>query len=155
MRTLDPIDRKIIRLLRADGRMSNARLAAAVGLSQSACLRRLHQLEHAGVIRGYTALVAEDAADEGTLVLVQVTLDRQTEDALRRFEIEVRKCPEIQECHLLSGSSDYLLRIATRTAADYDRIHKDVLSRLPGVARLVSSFAIRCIVARPREPADA
>ncbi|HYG87159.1 MAG TPA: Lrp/AsnC family transcriptional regulator [Azospirillum sp.] len=146
MHTLDSLDRKIIRLLRKDGRMSNAKLAAEVGLSPSACLRRLHMLEHSGVIRGYTAIV-EDADEERCVtIIVQIVLERQTEDHLRRFETAVRKCPEVRECYLLSGSSDYLLRVVAHDPADYDRIYKDLLSRLPGVERIQSSFAIRSVV---------
>ncbi|HYH37161.1 MAG TPA: Lrp/AsnC family transcriptional regulator [Azospirillum sp.] len=146
MRTLDPLDRKIIRLLRKDGRMSNAKLAAEVGLSPSACLRRLHMLEHSGVIRGYTAIVDDLDEERSVIVIVQITLERQTDDYLRRFDAAVRKCPDVRECYLLSGSSDYLLRVVAHDAADFDRIHKDQLSRLPGVVRIQSSFAIRSVV---------
>lgn len=146
MRTLDPLDRKIIRLLRKDGRMSNAKLAAEVGLSPSACLRRLHMLEHSGVIRGYTAIVDDLDEDRSITVIIQITLERQTDDFLRRFDAAVRKCPEVRECYLLSGTSDYLLRVVAHDAADYDRIYKDQLSRLPGVVRIQTSFAIRSVV---------
>ncbi|PWC31819.1 Lrp/AsnC family transcriptional regulator [Azospirillum sp. TSO22-1] len=146
MRTLDPLDRKIIRLLRKDGRMSNAKLAAEVGLSPSACLRRLHMLEHSGVIRGYTAIVDDLDEERSVTVIVQITLERQTDDYLRRFDAAVRKCPDVRECYLLSGSSDYLLRVVAHDAADFDRIYKDQLSRLPGVVRIQSSFAIRSVV---------
>lgn len=149
MPTLDPIDQKIIRLLRADGRMTNARLAAEVGLSPSACLRRLRMLEHNGVIRGYAALVDEPAEKDASVVIVQITLERQTEVFLRRFEAAVRKCPEVCECYLMTGLADYLLRVQTRSPADYERIHTEVLSKLPGVARIQSSFAIRTVVRTP------
>ncbi|WP_431855041.1 Lrp/AsnC family transcriptional regulator [Azospirillum sp.] len=146
MRTLDPLDHKIIRLLRKDGRMSNAKLAAEVGLSPSACLRRLHMLEHSGVIRGYTAIVDDLDHERSVTVIVQITLERQTDDYLRRFDAAVRKCPDVRECYLLSGSSDYLLRVVAHDAGDFDRIYKDQLSRLPGVVRIQSSFAIRSVV---------
>ena len=146
MTTLDAIDHKILRLLRADGRMSNAKLAEEVGLSQSACLRRLHLLEHSGIIRGYTAIIDESKAENTVVVIIQITLDRQTEEFLNRFESAVRKCPEVRECYLLSGMSDYLLRVEARDAADYDRIYKEHLSRLPGVARIQSSFTIRNVL---------
>lgn len=146
MHSLDQLDRKIIRLLRKDGRMSNAKLAAEVGLSPSACLRRLHMLEHSGVIRGYTAIVEDADEDRAVIVIVQITLERQTEEFMRRFETAVRRCPEVRECYMLSGTSDYLLRVVAHDSADYDRIYKDVLSRLPGVLRIQSSFAIRSVV---------
>lgn len=152
MPSLDAIDQKIVRLLRADGRMPNAKLAAEVGLSQSACLRRLRMLEHSGVIRGYAALVEEPAEKDTSVVIVQITLERQTEEFLRRFENAVRKCPEVCECYLMTGIADFLLRVETRSAADYERIHTEVLSRLPGVSRIQSSFAIRTVV-KGRRPA--
>ncbi|GGB59060.1 AsnC family transcriptional regulator [Tistrella bauzanensis] len=148
---LDQIDERMVRLLRKDGRMSNARLAEAVGLSQSACLRRLRLLETSGVIRGYTALIDVPADEEPTVVIVQITLERQTEEVLNRFEMAVRRCPEVRECYLMTGLSDYLLRVETDDAAAYERIHKEVLSRMPGVARIQSSFAIRTVI-RSRQP---
>lgn len=146
MAALDAIDSNIIRLLRSDARMSNAKLAAGVGLSQSACLRRLRLLERSGVIRGYTVLLDEPADGHTTVVIVQVTLERQTDEFLRRFEAAVRKCAEVTECDLMSGQADYVLRVEARNAADYERIHTEVLSQLPGVARIQSNFAIRTVV---------
>jgi DNA-binding Lrp family transcriptional regulator len=146
MHALDDIDRAILRLLRSDARMSNAALAAAVGLSPSACLRRLRLLEHRGVIRGYTVVLEEVPQREGVVVIVQITLERQTDDHLKRFEAAVRRCPEVRECYLMTGIADYLLRVEARDAADYERLHKEALSRMPGVARIQSSFAIRSVI---------
>lgn len=146
MQSLDDTDRLMIRLLRTDGRMSNAALAEAIGLSASACLRRLRLLEHRGVIRGYTALVEDPSPRDGTVVIVQITLERQTDEHLKRFEAAVRGCPEVRECYLMTGIADYLLRVEARDAADYERIHKEALSRMPGVARIQSSFAIRTVI---------
>jgi DNA-binding Lrp family transcriptional regulator len=143
---VDEIDRAIIRELRRDGRMPNAALAQAVGLSPSACLRRLRLLERSGAIRGYTVVVDEPPARDSVTVIVQITLERQTDEHLRRFEEAVRRCPEVRECHLMTGLSDYLLRVEARDAADYERIHKEALSRMPGVARIQSSFAIRTVI---------
>lgn len=136
----------MLRALRQDGRISNAALAEAVGLSPSACLRRLRLLERGGTIRGYTVILAEPAATPGVVVIVQITLERQTDDHLRRFEDSVRRCPEVRECYLMTGIADYLLRVEARDAADYERIHKEALSRMPGVARIQSSFAIRAVI---------
>ncbi|KAA2214984.1 Lrp/AsnC family transcriptional regulator [Teichococcus oryzae] len=144
--TLDALDRKMLRLLRADGRMSNADLAAAIGLSPSACLRRLRLLEASGAIRGYTAILADPGPQSRTVVIVQITLEKQTEDAFNRFEAAVQQCPEVCECYLMTGASDYLIRVEARDAADYERIHKEQLSRMPGVARIHSAFAIRTVV---------
>jgi DNA-binding Lrp family transcriptional regulator len=147
MRPLDAIDRKIIQLLQQDGRLPNAKLAAAVELSPSSCLRRLRMLERDGVIRGYTALIAADEPDHATVV-VEIVLERQTAESMTRFENAVRRCPEVYECYLMSGTSDYLLRVEARDTADYERIHSEQLSRLPGVARVKSSFAIRKVKRR-------
>jgi DNA-binding Lrp family transcriptional regulator len=143
---LDDHDLRILRALRQDGRMTNAALAEAVGLSPSACLRRLRLLERRGVIRGYTAVIEEPDAREAVTVIVQITLDRQTEEHLSRFEAAVRRLPEVRECFLMTGMSDYLLRVEVRDAADYERIHKEQLSRLPGVQRIQSAFAIRSVI---------
>jgi DNA-binding Lrp family transcriptional regulator len=146
MHALDEADLAILRELRLDARMTNAKLAAAVGLSPSACLRRLRLLEHRGVIRGYTVLLAEPQRAGQVTVIVQITLDRQTEQHLTRFEAGIRRCPEVRECYLMTGMADYLLRVECRDAADYERIHKEQLSRMPGVARIQSSFAIRAVI---------
>lgn len=140
---MDEIDRRIVRLLRADGRMSNAKLAEAAGLSQSACLRRLRLLEQSGVIRGYAAIVDDPDDRRRSVVIVQITLERQTEEYFRRFEAAARRLPEIAECYLMTGMADYLLRVEVADAADYERVHAEHLSKLPGVARIQSNFAIR------------
>lgn len=147
MTTLDTIDRNILRLLRLDARMSNASLAAEVGLSPSACLRRIKLMEQAGVIRGYTALVDGGNAEARITVIIKITLERQTEDYLDRFEAAVRKYPEIHECYLMTGGSDYLLRVEVDNPGEFERIHKEVLSAMPGVSRIHSSFAIRNVFA--------
>ncbi|EEQ96405.1 Lrp/AsnC family transcriptional regulator [Brucella sp. ZJ1_1] len=146
MATLDSIDRNIIRCLRRDGRMTNSLLASEVGLSQSACLRRVQILEESGVIRGYTAIVGSSGGDERLVAIVRITLDRQTEEFLNRFEEAVRRHPEVQECYLMTGDADYILRVEAENAAAYEVIHKEILSRLPGVARIHSSFAIRTVL---------
>jgi DNA-binding Lrp family transcriptional regulator len=148
VRDLDAIDRRIVQLLQGDGRMPNAKLAAAVDLSPSSCLRRVRLLERDGVIRGYTALVEADEPDRATTVLVEIVLERQTAESMSKFESAVRRFPEVRECYLMSGTSDYLLRVQARDAADYERIHSEHLSRLPGVARVRSSFAIRTVTRR-------
>lgn len=146
MQALDELDLAIIRELRADGRMSNAALAEAVGLSPSACLRRMRLMERRGVIRGYTVLLDAPEPQGAVTVIVQITLERQTEQHLARFEAAVKRCPEVVQCHLMTGIADYLLQVEARDAADYERIHKEQLSRMPGVARIQSSFAIRTVI---------
>lgn len=146
MSALDAIDRNIIRCLRIDGRMTNSQLATEVGLSPSACLRRVQILEESGVIRGYTAIIAGADSDDRLVAIVQITLERQTEEYLNRFEAAVRKHPEIQECYLMTGDADYVLRAEAQNAAAYEVIHKEILSRLPGVSRIHSSFSIRSVL---------
>jgi DNA-binding Lrp family transcriptional regulator len=150
MSAIDAIDRDVIRLLRLNARMSNAKIAAEVGLSPSACLRRIGLLEKAGVIKGYTALI-ESAGGNTIAVIINITLERQTEDHLNRFEAAIRKYPEIRECFLMTGDSDYLLRVEVESALEFERIHKEILSALPGVLRIHSSFSIRNVLAtRPK-----
>ena len=140
----DDVDRSILRVLRLDGRKPNAEVAQEVGLSPSACLRRIRIMEDRGVIRGYTVITGPENDDvRGVDVVVQVTLERQTEDYLSRFENAVRQCPEIRECFLMGGAVDYWLRLRTESVAAYEAIHGEVLSRLPGVTRISSSFAMR------------
>jgi DNA-binding Lrp family transcriptional regulator len=146
---IDDIDRAILRVLHSDGRKPNSEIAAEVGLSPSACLRRIKMLEDRGVIRGYTVITGAEDDDRGVDVVVQVTLDRQTEDYLSRFEHAVRQCPEVRECFLMTGDVDYWLRLRTESVAAYEAIHGEVLSRLPGVTRISSSFAMRDAL-RPR-----
>lgn len=147
---LDDHDRAILRILRMDGRRPNAEIAQAVSLSPSACLRRIRMMENSGVIAGYTVITGSDHDEErGVDVVVQVTLDRQTEDYLSRFEHAVRQCPEVRECFLMTGDVDYWLRLRMDSVAAYEEIHGEVLSRLPGVTRISSSFAMRDAL-RPR-----
>ena len=146
MPALDEIDLAMLRHLRENARITNAALAEAVGLSPSACLRRLRLMERGGTIRGYTVVLEEPAEAGQVTVIVQITLDRQTDQHLRRFEAAVRRCPEVRQCFLMTGVADYLLRVEARDAADYERIHKEQLSRMPGVARIQSSFAIRSVI---------
>lgn len=147
MAELDAIDRRILRQLRLDARTSNVALAGIVGLSPSACLRRIAMLERSGVIRGYTALVDVTGGGTPMAVLIQITLERQTEEYLNRFEAAVRRFPEISECYLMTGGADYFLRVDVENAAAFERIHKEVLSVLPGVLRIHSSFSIRNVLA--------
>jgi DNA-binding Lrp family transcriptional regulator len=145
---LDAIDRNIVRQLRLNARVANTALATEVGLSPSACLRRIARLEQSGHIRGYTALIGTSDNDDAMAVIVNITLDRQTEEHLNKFEAAIRKYPEIQECFLMTGGSDYILKVEVESARDFERIHKDILSTLPGVARIHSSFSIRDVLRR-------
>ncbi|QND74241.1 Lrp/AsnC family transcriptional regulator [Tardiphaga robiniae] len=145
---LDSTDRKILREVVRDARISQMALAEKVGLSPTACTRRLAALEKKGVIKGYAAEI--DASELGYMMTVHVhiTLDKQSEDALSAFEREIAKCPDVVSCYLMSGNDDYLVHVQARDMEDYERIHKQHLSRMPGVARLHSSFAMRSVVKR-------
>lgn len=146
---MDAIDQRITSILRANVRVTNADLAEKAGLSPSACLPQVRLFEESGTIRGYTALINDRAAASETVVIVQISLERQTDEYLRRFEKAARQCPDIRGCYLMTVASDYLLRVAVPSAARYEPIHTDVLSCLPGVARILSSIAIRDVVKPP------
>jgi Lrp/AsnC family transcriptional regulator, leucine-responsive regulatory protein len=145
MEELDDRDRAILNALMRDGRLSNVDLASHVNLSPSACLRRVRLLEESGLIAGYVMLVDPQAAGLAGAAFVLVTLDQQGRAALDRFEAEALRHPEIMECYLLAGSADYLLRVAYRDARDFERIHTDILTRLPGVSRVQSTLALRTV----------
>jgi DNA-binding Lrp family transcriptional regulator len=149
---LDEIDRRMIRALQRDGRMTNSDLAKAVNLSESACLRRLRALETEGVISRYTAIINERAVGLPISVFVTVTLSSQAEQALTAFETAIATVPEVVECHLMTGSSDYLLRLVCRDVDDLERIHAKELTRIPGVTRVSSSVAMRTVVKRGALP---
>ncbi len=142
---LDRYDRAILRLLQEDARMTNTLLAARVNLSESACLRRVRALEESGLIEGYTALVDQQRAGFPVNVFVSITLDRQSQTGLEAFESAVRRVPEVMECYLMTGEHDYLLRLVVADLADFERIHNRHLTRLPSVARVHSSFAMRTV----------
>lgn len=145
---LDRIDHRLIERLVADGRVSNAELAQHVGLSQSACLRRVQRLESAGVIEGYGARLSQRALGRGETVFIEITLTSQSEAMLDAFERAVAASPDILECHLMAGDFDYLLRVAVADAADYERLHRKQLAALPHVARIRSLFTLRRVARR-------
>ena len=142
---LDRYDRAILRLLQQDARITNTLLAGKVNLSESACLRRVRALEESGLIEGYTALIDQHKAGFPVNVFVSITLDRQSQSGLEAFETAVRKVPEVMECYLMSGEYDYLLRVVLADTADFERLHSQHLTRLPNVARVHSSFALRTV----------
>ncbi len=149
---LDSFDRKIVAALAGNGRMTTVELASRVGLSPSACTRRLQALEAAGVIAGYRAIVDAEAIGLGITAFVEITLDRQNDEALRAFERALAECPNVLSCHLMSGTSDYLIRVAARDLSDFQQLHATVLGHLPGVARIESKFALREVIDRPLIP---
>ena len=142
---LDATDRAILGLLQADGRMTNVELAERIHLSASACLRRIRRLEATGVIDRYVALVDSARVGRSTDVFVEISLTTQAGPMLDAFEAAVLDTPEIISCHLMAGDADYLVRLKVADVADYERIYRDHLSRLPGVSRMHSRFALRTV----------
>jgi len=143
--SLDAPDRAILRSLQLDGRLTNSALAEKVSLSESATLRRVRALEESGLIEGYTAIVSQRKAGLANNVFVNITLDRQDESDLLAFETAVKRIPEVMECYLMTGDFDYLLRVVVADLDDFERVHARHLTRLPGVARVHSSFALRTV----------
>lgn len=143
---LDATDRRILAVLQKEGRITNADLSERVNLSPSACHRRVQQLEEAGYIDKYVALLNTRKMGKPTTVFVEITLQSQAEDLLDAFEREVARVPDILECHLMAGTADYLLKIMAEDTEDFARIHRQYLSRLPGVAQMQSSFALRTVL---------
>ena len=145
---LDTLDKAILAALVEDGRRSQVELAERVPLSPTAIARRIRALEDAGVIEGYQAKISRKALGLTMTVIVQISLKSQNEELLASFEKAAAAAPSIVSCHLMSGEDDYLLTVLARDLADYERIHKEELSRLPGVVRLHSSFALREVASR-------
>ena len=143
---LDATDRRILTVLQKNGRITNAELSERVNLSPSACHRRVQQLEEAGYIDRYVALLNTRMLGKPTTVFVEITLQSQAEELLDAFEREVAKVPDILECHLMAGTADYLIKIMAEDTEDFARIHRQHLSRLPGVRQMQSSFALRTVV---------
>lgn len=143
---IDATDRRILTVLQKQGRITNADLADRVNLSPSACHRRVERLEADGFIAAYVALLNTRKMGRPTTVFVEITLQSQAEDLLDAFEREVARVPDILECHLMAGTADYLLKILAEDTEDFARIHRQFLSRLPGVRQMQSSFVLRTVV---------
>jgi len=145
---LDSIDRLILNQLQADGRQTNADLAGAVGLSPSATLRRVRTLEDNGVIERYVTIISRQSVARATTVFVEISLAGQAEHLLDAFEAAIVECPEVMSCHLMAGNADYLVQVACADVEDFERVHRNYLSQLPGVSRIRSSFALRAVCQR-------
>jgi Lrp/AsnC family transcriptional regulator, leucine-responsive regulatory protein len=143
---LDATDRRILGVLQKEGRITNADLSDRVNLSPSACHRRVQRLEEDGFIAAYVALLDTRKMGRPTTVYVEITLQGQADDLLDAFEQAVAKVPDILECHLMAGTADYLIKIMAEDTEDFARIHRQFLSRLPGVRQMQSSFALRTVV---------
>jgi Lrp/AsnC family transcriptional regulator, leucine-responsive regulatory protein len=143
---LDELDAAILRHLERNGRATNYEVGEAVGLSASAASRRIQALEASGAIRGYRALVDDRLLGKRMTVYIRVTLERQSADVLAAFETTIRRIKGIVSCHLMAGQYDYMLVARVAGIDDYGRLHQNELSRLPGVTRLETSFALRDVL---------
>ena len=146
MAGLDELDAAILRYLARQGRATNYEVGEAVGLSASAASRRILALESSGAIRGYRAIIDDRLLGKQMTVYIRVTLERQSSIVLSAFEDAVRHCHDIVSCHLLAGQYDYILVARVAGIDDYNRLHQNELSRLPGVIRLETSFALRDVL---------
>ncbi|MEL0437290.1 Lrp/AsnC family transcriptional regulator [Phycobacter sp. K97] len=143
--SLDSTDRRILQVLQRQGRISNAELSEQVNLSASACHRRVQRLEADGFIKNYVALLDARKLNVPTTVFVEITLQGQADELLDAFEKAVSRIPDVLECHLMAGTADYILKVVAENTEDFARIHRQHLTRLPGVAQMQSSFALRTV----------
>jgi Lrp/AsnC family leucine-responsive transcriptional regulator len=138
----DSADRRILRELQKDGRLSNARLAERVGLSAAACWQRTRRLFETGVIRAVRAQIDPASVDRRALVVIGVVLDRSTPDSFAQFERAVSELEEILDCHLVAGEVDYFLRVRMRDLAAFNRFHAETIISLPGVRQVRTFFVL-------------
>ena len=146
---LDHLDRRILGKLVVNSDLTSAELGEAVGLSGSAAHRRVGALRERGLIAGYRAVLSHEARGHPAVVLVNVTLRDQRQETMAEFEAEIAECPEVRDCFLMSGEADYMLHVEITRDDSFERIHRETLSRLPGVTRLASHFVIREVMRRP------
>ena len=143
---LDRIDLRMLRLLQKDARLTNADLAAKVGVSAATCHRRTQRLVEAGYITGFRAELAPHKLDLGTLVIVGVVLDRSTPESFAIFEAAAKKLKIVIDCHLVAGDFDYFLKIRVRDIADFNRLHGTALIALPGVRQTRTFFVMKEVI---------
>ena len=151
---MDYFDKKLLSILQTNGRISNVELSEAVNLSESACLRRVKSLEERGFIDKYVALLDQKRVGLTDTVFVHIVLKREEKSELLAFEEAVKEIPEILECYLMTGEFDYLLHLVVANMADFERLHNESLTQLPGVSRVNSSFAIRTVQKTTALPID-
>jgi Lrp/AsnC family leucine-responsive transcriptional regulator len=144
--SFDDLDGAILRFLEINGRATNYEVGEAAGLSASAASRRILALENSGAIRGYRALIDERVLGKRMTVFIRITLERQSAPVLNAFEAAVRRSKAIVSCHLMAGQYDYMLVVRVADMDDYGRLHQNEFSRLPGVTRLETSFALRDVL---------
>ncbi len=138
---MDDTDRRILRELQRNGRLSNAELAERVNLSPSPCLRRLRNLEKTGVIQGYSAIADPKACGLPITVFINIRLSPHSQEAAQNFENRIMQIDEVMECHLMTGDTDYLLRVVMASLEDYEHFIRDRIHPIPAVASIHTSFA--------------
>ncbi len=151
---LDRIDRRILEVLQADGRISNVKLARKVNLTPTPCLERVKRLERDGFIRRYTALLDPEKVDAGLLVFAEISLTHTARDVFREFRNEARKLPEILDCHLVSGNFDYLIKARVRDMQEYRAFLAEKILALPGVNGSRSYVVMEEVKETTRLPQD-
>lgn len=138
---MDTIDRKLLRVLQADGRITNQALALSCGLSSAACFERVRRLREAGIITGYAAVLDPRKLGRALLVFIEVSLDRTTDDAFSAFGEHVQKLPDVLECHMVAGGFDYLLKVRVADMVAYRAFLGNTLTGMPGV-RETRTYAV-------------
>ncbi len=149
---LGAIDRKLLLAVQADCQQSVQQLSEQVGLSPSACHRRLKALENRGFVLAYRAALNAEKLGFTMQFFIEVSLSSQSEQSFAAFEKAVKGIPEVLECHLMAGQSDYILRVVCRDLEDFERLHRRLIARLPGVARVHSNMSIRTVKVRTGLP---
>lgn len=149
---MDPLDLKILRVLKRDSSLTSEKLGALVGLSPSATHRRVKALEREGMILGYGARLSRAAEGDPSTVFIQVTLVDQRRETMEAFERALARTVQVAEAHLMSGESDYLIKVLVTRTDSYERIHREILAVLPGVHRLMTQFTIRTLAAGDAAP---
>ncbi len=148
---LDEIDKAILSALQQNCHLSNVELARKVHLSESACLRRVKLIEASGIIDQFALLLEPATAGIHDTVFVRITLESQQQERLQAFENAVKKIEEVMECYLMSGQYDYILKVLCTDSDDYKRIHH-ILTSLPGVNKILSSFVLRKVIKKTEIP---
>ncbi|MBI4697169.1 MAG: Lrp/AsnC family transcriptional regulator [Gammaproteobacteria bacterium] len=149
---LDRLDYRILHYLQNDARLTNLELAGKVGLSPSPCLRRVKALEDSGILKRYVAILDAVAVGLPISAFINVSLRSQEREALEQFQSRIASCPEVMECYLMTGTSDYLLRVVVPDLESYERFLGDKLTRIPGIGNIQTSFALKPVVYRTELP---
>lgn len=152
MTTLDKVDTAIVRRMQQDGKLTNAKLASELSLSETPCWRRLKRLEEEGIITDYQANLDRRKLGFGVMAFVQLTCNQHDEDTTQAFEEIIQHCENVLSCHNTTGAADFLLQVVARDLDDYSRFVDHVLRKLPGVSVIASNLSLRELKASTRLP---